>query len=174
MQRRSITPFSLSFLDIMFCGFGAVVLLVLIMNANAVSEREQVFADHRAEIVRLEREMIVATEGLQSARGELEAVDLQLETQRTSASATQLALERMEIETAGLEAATAALRTQNRAATTALRALEQKKTEAQEKAADRERGQQLHEITGDGERQYLTGLRSVSYTHLTLPTNREV
>ena len=75
MQRRSITPFSLSFLDIMFCGFGAVVLLVLIMNANAVSEREQVFADHRSEIVRLEREMIVATDGLETARGKPESVD---------------------------------------------------------------------------------------------------
>ena len=31
MKRRLVSPFSLSFLDIMFCGFGAVVLLVLVL-----------------------------------------------------------------------------------------------------------------------------------------------
>ncbi len=159
MQRRSVTPFSLSFLDIMFCGFGAVVLLGLIMNADAVNQREQVFADHRAEIVRLEREMIVATDVLLEARGELEAVDFQLESHRASALATRMAIEKTERETAGLESRTAALREQNRDATSALRELAQKKTDAQEKAADRERGRQIHEVPGDGERQYLTGLR---------------
>lgn len=159
MQRRSITPFSLSFLDIMFCGFGAVVLLVLIMNANAVSEREQVFADHRSEIVRLEREMIVVTDGLETARGKLEAVDRQLESRRATAMATKRAIEQAELETARLQSRAAELREQNSAATSALRDLEQKKTEAQEKVADRERGQQIHQVTGDGERQYLTGLR---------------
>jgi len=36
MSRRKVSPFSLSFLDIMFCGFGAVVLLVLVLNHDTV------------------------------------------------------------------------------------------------------------------------------------------
>ena len=47
MKRRPVSPFSLSFLDIMFCGFGAVVLLVLILNTDTVKARNQTFADLR-------------------------------------------------------------------------------------------------------------------------------
>ena len=47
MKRRPVSPFSLSFLDIMFCGFGAVVLLVLILNTDTVRARNAVFADLR-------------------------------------------------------------------------------------------------------------------------------
>ena len=50
MQRRPVSPFSLSFLDIMFCGFGAVVLLVLILNTDTVKARNQTFADLRGEV----------------------------------------------------------------------------------------------------------------------------
>ena len=56
MKRRQLTPFSLSFLDVMCCGFGAVVLLVLILNNDTVRAREQTFADLRAEAVRSLRE----------------------------------------------------------------------------------------------------------------------
>ncbi|NNM01135.1 MAG: hypothetical protein HKO62_10325 [Gammaproteobacteria bacterium] len=34
-NRRKLSPFSLSFLDIMSCGFGAVVLLFLIIKHQA-------------------------------------------------------------------------------------------------------------------------------------------
>ena len=33
---RSFNVFTLSFLDIMFCGFGAVILLVMIINHDIV------------------------------------------------------------------------------------------------------------------------------------------
>lgn len=35
--KRKITTFSLSFLDIMACGFGAVTLLFLILKHNPIS-----------------------------------------------------------------------------------------------------------------------------------------
>jgi hypothetical protein len=31
-QRRGVSPLSLAFLDVMFCGFGAVILLFLILD----------------------------------------------------------------------------------------------------------------------------------------------
>ena len=57
MKRRPVSPFSLSFLDIMFCGFGAVVLLVLILNTDTVRARNETFADLSAEVIRLEQEV---------------------------------------------------------------------------------------------------------------------
>ena len=35
-RKRRATPFSLSFLDIMACGFGAVTLLFLILRHNEI------------------------------------------------------------------------------------------------------------------------------------------
>ena len=64
MQRRPVSPFSLSFLDIMFCGFGAVVLLVLILNADTVQARNARFADLRGEVIQRESQLIVARERL--------------------------------------------------------------------------------------------------------------
>ena len=68
MRRRPISPFSLSFLDIMFCGFGAVVLLVLILNTDTVRARNETFADLRGQVVRLEQEVIIGEEQRVQAR----------------------------------------------------------------------------------------------------------
>ena len=54
-RRRHVTPFSLSFLDIMFCGFGAVVLLVLILDRDVVQARDRQYDDLRGETARLEK-----------------------------------------------------------------------------------------------------------------------
>ena len=80
MKRRPISPFSMSFLDIMFCGFGAVVLLVLILNTDTVRARNAVFADLRSEVVRLEQEVIVGREQLVLARNSLGTADSELAT----------------------------------------------------------------------------------------------
>ena len=78
MSRRKVTPFSLSFLDIMFCGFGAVVLLVLILNHDTVKSREQTFTDLRAEAVRLEKEVLIGEEDLVEARNSLAATEQEI------------------------------------------------------------------------------------------------
>jgi outer membrane murein-binding lipoprotein Lpp len=75
MKRRPVSPFSLSFLDVMFCGFGAVVLLVLILNADTVKARNETFADLSADVIRLEQDVIVGEDDLVLARNSLAAVD---------------------------------------------------------------------------------------------------
>ena len=57
-RRRTVNPFGMSFLDVMFCGFGSVVLLVMIVNANAITQREELHKDLRGEVDRLEREVL--------------------------------------------------------------------------------------------------------------------
>ncbi|MBT8076658.1 MAG: VWA domain-containing protein, partial [Gammaproteobacteria bacterium] len=78
MPRRKVTPFSLSFLDIMFCGFGAVVLLVLILNHDTVKTRNEVFTDLRAETVRLEKEVLIGEQVLVEARNSLQATEKEI------------------------------------------------------------------------------------------------
>ena len=56
-RRKSLSPFNLSFLDIMFCGFGAVVLLVLLINADTIRSRKEQHEDLRSEVMRQELEI---------------------------------------------------------------------------------------------------------------------
>lgn len=160
MKRRPLSPFSLSFLDIMFCGFGAVVLLVLILNTDTVKNREKTFADLRSEVVRLERETLVASEGLATARGELAAANQEMDATVTEAVAASQSLVRLESEIAALEAETAALRSHNARLTSDLKDLDEKKQALGERAEmGRDEGKQIHRMAGEGDRQYLTGLK---------------
>ena len=74
MKRRPVSPFSLSFLDIMFCGFGAVVLLLLILNTDTVRARNETFADLSADVIRLEQEVICGDDARVMARNSLAVV----------------------------------------------------------------------------------------------------
>jgi chromosome segregation ATPase len=110
MKRRSVSPFSLSFLDIMFCGFGAVVLLVLILNTDTVRARNETFADLRSEVVRLEQEVIVGDENLVQARNSLDtATDELVRTEGESERIIQT-IRSLELEIARMERETLASR----------------------------------------------------------------
>ena len=106
MKRRPVSPFSLSFLDIMFCGFGAVVLLVLILNTDTVRARNETFADLRSQVVKLEQEVIIGEENLVQSRNTLEettdeAIRTEGESERIIKTIRVLEIEiaRMERET---------------------------------------------------------------------------
>ena len=103
MKRRPVSPFSLSFLDIMFCGFGAVVLLVLILNYDTVQARNAVFADLRSEVVRLEQEVIVGRENMVAARNTLDVADNELVTMQGEAERVIETIRKLEIEVARME-----------------------------------------------------------------------
>ena len=101
MKRRPISPFSLAFLDIMFCGFGAVVLLVLILNTNTQQERDEIFANMRSEVVRMENEVIVGRENMVVAYNSLEATDKEIVLMQGEARRVQQSL--LEIDMTNLE-----------------------------------------------------------------------
>ena len=74
-RRRTANPFGMSFLDVMFCGFGSVVLLVMIVNANALSKREELHKDLRGEVDRLEREVLAGKKYLVELRTTIDEID---------------------------------------------------------------------------------------------------
>ena len=68
--KRLLTPFSLSFLDIMSCGFGSVVLLFLIIKHN-VDTNIPVPVDTRdetAEVILLDEEILEGKKNLARTR----------------------------------------------------------------------------------------------------------
>ena len=56
MRRRAINAFSLAFLDVMFCGFGAVILFFMIINANTFDRRERINITATGEVTKLDVE----------------------------------------------------------------------------------------------------------------------
>ena len=160
MKRRPISPFSLSFLDIMFCGFGAVVLLVLILNNTTVEARNEVFADLRSEVVRMENEVIVGTENMVLARNSLQATDEEVVLMQGEARKVQQSLLEIEAGLTALNKETAASREHVNQLKSDLQGLDKKtqKLTAEQQAA-RNRGKKVHQFSGDGRRQYLTGLK---------------
>ena len=160
MKRRPVSPFSLSFLDIMFCGFGAVVLLVLILDTDMVRSREEAFADLRAEVVRLENEVLVGRENMVLARNALERTDEEIVLTRGDADRVQQSLLEIEAGLTDLERETAARREHVNRLKSDIRGLDRTTQElAAKEQASRRRGDKVHRFAGEGNRQYRTGLK---------------
>ncbi|MDX1434533.1 MAG: VWA domain-containing protein [Gammaproteobacteria bacterium] len=158
MRRRQFSVFGLSFLDVMFCGFGSVILLVMIVNAETVERREELHRDLRGEVDRLEREVRIGEEYLVELRTELESVG------RTRAALARAAAETRDRIGEGADALARAERAADERGAR-IESLESTLGEMQSRVAEVERerreqpGERVRRFVGSGDRQYLTGLR---------------
>lgn len=144
----------------MFCGFGAVVLLVLIINADTVQARNETFADLRAEVVRMENEIIIGQENRVIARNSLQATEKELVLTLGAADRAQQDLREIEIGLTDMSHETTASRTHINQLTTDLKALDKKTGQLALQEQDRRKqGEKVHQFVGEGDRQYLTGLK---------------
>ncbi len=160
MRKRLGTPFSLAFLDIMFCGFGAVVLLVMILHGQVMQKREEKKEDLLSELDRVtalydfarahiatQRNNVVVTE---LEEGELQVQVTQLlfkirNTQQQIGEAMESIRER--------ENAIKEIEKEKGALKSATHILESRKL------VNLKSGERVIGFTGDGQRQYLTGLK---------------
>ena len=160
MKKRIATPFGLAFLDIMFCGFGAVVLLVMILNGEVLRKREAKAEDLRGELARATQLETFARSHLKEIKSKIEAAELEegeLES-RVNSLENEIRRSRSKISSAQeearrREAAAYKLKQQKTALENTARLLKSKKA-AQSSGQDRPVG-----FSGDGKRQYLTGLK---------------
>jgi hypothetical protein len=159
-RRREFSSFNLAFLDIMFCGFGAVVLLVLLISANTVSSRRKIHADLRAEVERLERRVEAGRKVLAEVKNSLEQTDEEIVTTRGKAQQVLVHIQELQTELAELQKQTLARKEHVNKLQSDLQALEtQHRRLGAQIAADQDRGQQVRRFAGEGHRQYLTGLK---------------
>ena len=77
-KKRTFTTFSLSFLDIMSCGFGAVVLVFLIMDHAMEVQSKTLNHDLLSEVDFLNDDIAEGQEGLVRLRNTLSDIDLQV------------------------------------------------------------------------------------------------
>ena len=158
--RRSTSEFNLSFLDIMCCGFGAVVLLVMLLNGDMLTTRKEIVADLRSEVTRMEREVRAGEELLVTLQNSM--VETEEEIVRTEGLSSQVIarIEQTKVELATLQGKSQASKKHIKALQSDLINLDEKVSRiGADQQTELTKGAQVREFIGQGDRQYLTGLR---------------
>ncbi len=159
MARRPFNVFSLSFLDCICCGFGAVILLFVLMNAGASQSREELTKDLRGEVSMIEVEVLKMEKEKVLARNSLDEVIEELaETQGLSRDIVVQLTESKE-ELARMDKSTLATKEHVNQLKTDLLSLEEGLKRLKAGAISEDPGESARAFAGDGRRQYLTGLQ---------------
>lgn len=159
-KRRPFEVFSMSFLDCMSCGFGAVILFFMIINAQVRDPTEDDPSDLMSETRKLEEEVLEGRKNLVLARNTIE----DLETEQTTAEG-QIAqiialIEELRAELAQYDQETLAEIERVEQLQADIENLEEEVKRLLALAEERdEDGNRLREFKGEGDRQYLTGLK---------------
>ncbi len=156
-RKRRLEAFSLSFLDVMSCGFGAVVLIFLIIEHSTDDDVRAVSRDLLAEIRLLDYEIETGRPNLTELQQRIEELKRQIADARRARASTIEDAERKRDELDALEAATIAQR----------ESVEELKADVETREEEVERLRAVEEenagrsaifVEGEGDRQYLTGL----------------
>lgn len=144
----------------MFCGFGAVVLLVLVINADTLRTRRQRHEDKRAEVMRLELAVKAGAENLADLRNSLLRQDEEITRTQGRSREVLARITRLREELADLRNQTLAAKNHINSLQTDLKTLDtEHKRLGAEQQADLAQGRQVRRFEGEGNRQYLTGLK---------------
>ena len=155
--RRGVSPLSLAFLDVMFCGFGAVILIFLILDHTDSSANFNSDPNLELELNLLEREITEGIEGNRELRNLIASLDEEYE--RGEVEAEELR-EEVELLLRELE-----LINSTGADNDAMRDLLLSEIETLEEQIDelqalelQQAGNNVRQFLGDGNRQYVSGV----------------
>lgn len=151
-RKRGFSTFSLSFLDIMSCGFGAVALIFLIIKHEVDSQTDSQFPDLQAEVALLEEEIRDGQDNLVRVKNTLSDVDQSLALAQGEAR-------RINEDINSVLAAIKNTDDPSRDIAALRQQLEQLRQDKQKLDQEVEpTGQKARRFIGQGNRQYLTGL----------------
>ena len=157
VAKRRFSVFSLSFLDVMSCGFGAVVLIFLIIHHRIDNDTVEVDRELFAESRKLDYLIAVGEENRVDLQQRLEDARKRVGDARRQLLAKAEDRDRRRRDMEDLEARSIAQRESVEALKADVQSREEevKRLQAEEDAA---RGNRVREVVGEGDRQYLTGL----------------
>jgi hypothetical protein len=158
-KRRPFEVFSMSFLDCMSCGFGAVILFFMIINAQ-VRETTENPSELMAETRQIEIEILDGRKDLVLAKNTVE--DLTSEKDSAEGMIAQIIalIEELRAELAQYDSETLAEIERVEKLQTDIKTLEEEVKRLLAMAEETEsEGNRLREFKGEGDRQYLTGLK---------------
>jgi regulator of replication initiation timing len=160
LRRRKFDIFSMSFLDTICCAFGALVLLYMILNAAGSRVFQKDTMELRAEVDKLEEEVL-------QGYADLVALRNSLKTTETEAVQTEGLSDRVLTETERLKEQ---LADADKTTVSRREAIERLKSDLKQLEEDRKRlqagspspgktGNRVKGFLGTGDRQYLSGLK---------------
>ncbi len=159
-RKRNTEVFSLSFLDCICCGFGAVVLFYTIISAQSGMERVRRVDDIASEVNKLEEQVLVGTKNLVVLRNTLERTesDAASASKRAAEIVSQLAERRDQASVYSQDALARKERVEKLIAD--IKQVEEANKRLEAAALDRApQGDRIKAFRGKGDRRYLTGLQ---------------
>ena len=161
-KRRPIEVFSMSFLDCMSCGFGAVILFFMIINAQVRQTTEQDPTSLMSETKKLEIEILDGRKNMVLARNTIEQLEDQQQTAEGKIAQILMLIEELRIELSKYDNTTLAKIERVEKLQADIKELEQEVARLMQIAEEQETdGARIREFDdeGQGSRQYLTGLK---------------
>ena len=158
-KRRPFEVFSMSFLDCMSCGFGAVILFFMIINAQ-VRETTDNPSELMAETRQIEVEILDGRKNLVLAKNTVEQLTSEKDSAEGKIAQIIALIEELRAELAQYDSETLAEIERVEKLQTDIKTLEEEVKRLLAMAEETEsEGNRLREFKGEGDRQYLTGLK---------------
>ncbi len=155
--RRGVSPLSLAFLDVMFCGFGAVILIFLILDHTSTVSNVESSPNLEIELNMLQREVVEGVDGARELRNLL--ADETEAFERGEVEAEELR-EQVELLLREIELLNNSGADSDQLRDRLLSDVESLETQIEDLQAQQfERaGNNVRQFLGDGNRQYLSGM----------------
>lgn len=155
-RRGAFSPMSLAFLDVMSCGFGAVVLIFLILDHQLSEQNQPTDVDTSAEVRLLEEEIRIGEENLVRARNTLAQINFEVVQAQGLADRIQDEITNFLDQLAALENTVASEESLEQLRAD-IQSLEEELLRLQASAVE-QTGSSARAFVGEGDRQYLTGM----------------
>ena len=159
MKRRSVNAFNLAFLDVMFCGFGAVILFFMIINANTSERKDQINYVTTREVDKIDKEILDAKKFLVELKNSLHLVNDELIKTQGKSHEVIDTIKKNRLELAKLDKETLAKLKSIEKLKADLKSIDEENKRLEGGAEKQLEGDRLKQFAGQGQRQYLTGLK---------------
>lgn len=156
-KRRKGEALSLAFLDVMFCGFGATILIFLIIDHASSTDTTEISPELAAEINLLDEEVREGDLGLVRLRNIFSDTSFEMVTAEGMAREIQQEIDTFLQELAALESDNMSTIESPEQLRSDIEALEEELLRLQASAFEQD-GNSARQFLGDGNRQYLSGL----------------
>ncbi len=159
-RRRQTEIFSMSFLDCMSCGFGAVILFFMIINSHVNATTDDDTKALMAETNRLEIEVLEGRKNLALARNTKQKLETEMEDADSQIAQIMALIQELQAELDKYDNDTLAKIQRVEKLQSDIKSLEEevKRLLAMKQQQDAA-GEQIRTFKGEGDRQYLTGLK---------------
>jgi len=159
-KRRSMEIFSMSFLDCMSCGFGAVILFFMIINSHVNATTENDNSELMAETNRLEIQVLEGRKNLALSRNTKQKLEVEKEDADSKIAQIIALIQELQAELDKYDQDTLAKIERVEKLQSDIKSLtEEVRRLLAIKAEQDQAGEQIRDFKGEGDRQYLTGLR---------------